>query len=428
MADDDQKTELDMDSKDVLESQVDESTEESQEPVKQNTQQPEHVETVVIKKGGFISFLSFVLSLAALGASAYLYLESQKPKQQEPIKVDVNQWKKPLADLDSKLNKDIQQLKSQLNQSKQQNDSMLVQLSQLKTTMSEAKPLELSHEPTNVLYDEDTFSRKVKELEDQIQQNKQRYETVSTELTNTNNSQKKELTRLQSFFANQKAKQTNQGSANKNPNEFKFEMAENLLQAAMIQLDVHNNLNRTNQLLKEASSQVKQIPGQTYTNFAFEIEQTVQTLNNIETVDSEATSQQINTLKTQASNLEFESAKVEEQKDGSWFDKLVVIRKIEDDDVQKLTAAEQMVVMSQLNNSFDMLNFALLSQNQMKWDASIQQIEQALKKYFANNSVELQAQLSLFAEMKLNTKYPSLSSLLKTFEQYRSSSKPFSKE
>lgn len=421
MADNEDKTETDLDSN-VIESEAEEN---SEEPLESQQQKSQANETVIIKKGGFISLFSFVLSIVALGACAYLYLESQKPIKQEPINIDVNQWKNPLAQLDTKLSNNITRLKTQIDQAQKQNQSLLTEVTDLKNEIKNNKPLALSHEPTKALYDEDTFSKKIEQLESQILQNKQNYQAVSSDLTQTNNSQKQELTKLQTFFANQQKTNTSQQPSSSN---FKLDLAENLLQAAIIQLDVHNNLARATQLLKQASSQVKKIPGQRYTNFAFEIEQTVQTLNNIETLNTDATAQQINTLKTQVSNLEFQTDKVETQEEGSWFDKLVVIRKIEDDDVQKLTAAEQMVVISQLNYAFDMLTFALLSQNQKKWDASIQQINQSLKKHFANNSVEIQAQLKPLAEIKLISNYPSISSLLETFEENRSSSKPLNKE
>jgi uncharacterized protein HemX len=420
MADNDKKTELDMENNQVMETLA----EETKEEISENLNKPEitekqQAETIVIKKGGFLAFFSFVLSLVAIAASAYLYLQYQKPNQQDPVTIDVNQWKKPLADLDSKLINNINQLKSQMTQSQQQNQALSAQLQQIKNELSQSKPLELTSESTQALFDEDSFTKKIEDIEAQINQNKQLYESVSAEVSKSNNSQKQELTKLQTLFANQPAKPTVIQPEKRDPNEFKFEMAENLLQAAIIQLDVHKNLNQTNKLLDEASAQVKQIPGQTFANFAFEIEQTMQTLAKIDLVDAEKVAKQISGLKSQVSSLSFESPKVEEQNESSWFDKLVVIRKIDEDSTQKLTAAEQMVIYSQLNNAFDMLNFALLSQNQSKWNASIAQINDLLAKYFANNSIEIQNQLSSLSELQLNPEYPSISSLLTSFKQYR---------
>lgn len=437
MADNDQKTEQDMDSNEVIESEVVKTAEDTADNTSKETledsqtlenEQQQQNKTVVIKKGGFISFLSLILSLAALSASAYLYLESQKPNTQEPISVDVSQWKKPLANLDSKLTANINQLQSKLTQSQKQSASLIAQLDQIKLDLKQTKPLELTSQPTQTLFDEETFSRRIEDLEAQIKQYKQQFDVLQTNVDKSNNSQKQEFKKIQTFFANQQTKPVINEPNNTSPNNFKFEMAENLLQAAVIQLDVHKNIDHTSKLLDQASSQVKQIPGQTFANFAFEIEQTVQTLSNIETLDTDSVGKQINQLKTQVANLAFESPKVEEQKDASWFDKLVVIRKIDEGSTQKLTAAEQIVIYSQLNNTFDVLSLALLSQNQQKWNSSASQISELLSKYFPNNSSTIQTQLKVLAELQLNTKYPSISSLLNSFQQYRSNQATFSKE
>jgi uncharacterized protein HemX len=439
MADKDKKTKVEKETKEVLESEVneikdstqDESLDPNQEIQNQiQDDEPPETKTVIIKKSGFSSLLALLLSIAALMASTYLYLQQDIQANSEATSIDIEPWKKPLSELDSKLTNNINQIDNKFSQFQQQNELLASQLEALKSELSQIKSLPVTTtEPSSQNQDSKQLSKKIKDLETLINQNKQAYQDFVTEVTTTNNSQKQEIHKLQSSFANQQIPIDNSSKAsNKNQQEFNFEMAENLLHSARIQLNVHHNLVKSSQLLEQATEQVKLIPGQSFANFAFEIEQTIQTLAKIEPLDIETIETQIDKLKSQVSNLSFHSPKIEEPEQASWFDKLVVIRKIDEDSVETVTAAEQMVIYSQLNHTFDVLNFALLSQNQLKWNSSILQIQNLITKYFASTSSDVLKQLDLLNELQLIIEYPDISSLLSAFQQLHTSQQSLSKE
>ena len=68
---------------------------------------------VIIKKGGFLSFIAFLLAASSMTVSVYLYMQLQNKNDNS---ADVNTWQETLAVSDNNSEQKFNQLSKQIQQ------------------------------------------------------------------------------------------------------------------------------------------------------------------------------------------------------------------------------------------------------------------------------------------------------------------------
>ena len=139
-------------------------------------------------------------------------------------------------------------------------------------------------------------------------------------------------------------------------------------------------------------------------------------------IDVQNVNAKINELASLSANLTInqsaQSKDVDQnnQKESSWYDKLIVIRKVEDSTDTKLTNDEQEKVFQDMKGHYNTMKTALLRNQQSLWDKQIVAIESLLNQHFSSQSTAVLNQLSEFKTMDINPVYPDVSPFLETIQ------------
>lgn len=436
-----------------IEEPIEETTKESHDAQKDMVEEYNEKKTpeqtvpapVVVKKGGFFSFLTFLLSVAALGVSAFLYYQQYMLDQQKESSDP--QWQQSLADMDAKFKQQMGAFRQQLNSIKSNNQQLTADLKSLQE--AQQKNLDLTQQTampvSTTAYDDSEIKQQITAIERQIaavrenSTNQVAYDDVAIQQklqaleirVNEENknfsalqnafelSQAQQKEKIQQLFVNAQKQQQNQTNtqADIDANNHKRALIASTLQASQIQLNINKNVEQSLNLLTAAQQQLRESQQQSFVTFADELSTFMKQIKNIPVVNDAALHQQINDLINTTDQLSFagEQAENSSKQGASWFDNLITVRKIADDNETLMTAAEQQNIRNEFKAHFGLLKNALINKNQVIWSSQITQIDALLEEYFASGSNEVRNNLQQLNSVVLNPVYPDLSEILKRF-------------
>ena len=372
----------------------------------------EELQPVVKKKGSFLSFLAFVFSLAALVLSGYMYYAQYYLAEPQDAE---KPWQHPLTQLQSQLKNNadnIQNLTTIISAMKTVNQSLSDQLNSVKNTDS----------PENTdsqAYDDSQLTENIVNLQNQLtEQNKQ--------LSAINQQQDQALVQFKQRYEKEKGTQT---TNSKTPDpiqkqkQINIELIEAYLLAAHKNLNVRGNDKTAETALGAAIKKLNELSNDKFSGLIEELNTVSNQLKTSKKVDVFALNMDINALESSINKFTFVRAQGiqenEEKQSSSWYDNLVKIKKIDDQEQKLLTKNEQSSIRQSIKLHFDLLRSALVSQDLGLWVSEIEALSTLIEKHFAKTKDMMQdsilKQLDELKYKNINPSFPDLSIYLQKF-------------
>jgi len=406
------ENEVDNTENEVIESEIVEpETMASEEPEQQ-------AKTVIIKKGSFIAALAFLFSLAAIALSGYMYYLQYYKKAQNK---DTQTWQAPLSKLDEKTSQQNTDLSQQI-QTINGNDQLLkTQIKALDTklkTIQLNKPEQDANKEISQTFDDSEIKQQIANLESNVNQQIKRINALQDKLTANQQSQNQSI---QQFRQALNSQQNNAQNYVKNKNNYVYDKAESLLQAAHIQLNVNANVDQAQELLSKTHQQLIKLPGAEFSTLASELQTIATDLSAQQKTNVNQLMQQVEKLASSTAELKFSATETQKQqqtsKEPSWYEKLIVIRKIDQQQQATLNISQQQAILNTLKANYQMLYVALNNQDQTLWQAKIDQIKNLLNKHFPDH--EYKQQLENLKTQNIKPNYPDLEPYLIKLKSYQ---------
>jgi len=391
------ESEVDNSQKQIIAAEIDENPQTEAE----DTHRQQKIEQLVVKKSSFFTFITFLLSISALAVSGYLFYLQQYTKSPE----NKNQpWQTPLAAIDDKLTQQLTGFSQQLTSIKNSNEQLILQLESLQQKAQTAVS-------TVEIFDDSSIKQQILSIEAQLQTQNKRLSELQNNLTANNQEQNQAI---QQLMENVQSKQTTLTDTNPQKNNYTYDLAESLLQAAHIQLNVNGNIVKTQDLLNKAQEQLQQLSTTEYVNLANELQTVSAALSHNGSIATGQLNKQIDEISVTTAQLEFSQDMVTDnnKQQASWYDKLITIRKVADNQQPMLSKGEQSSILQTIKSHYHMLKIALMSTNQTLWLDEIAQIENLLQLHFTENSENIMPQLAILKAIDINPDFPDLSTYL----------------
>lgn len=371
-------------------------------------------EPVVIKKGSFLSFVAFILSGSAMTISAYLYMQL---KDIQANNSTANTWEKPLIDIKKSTNQKFNQLSTQLTQLQKTNATLQGQLKNIEEMAAKIQPANNSGvDVTN--YDDTQILGQIKQLESQLSLHENSLKQIQVNVSDSKKQQNQSLQKLRDDIKNKQ--QLNLASTPQAHSNYDFETTVSLLQEAHIQLNIYGNIEKSQNLLNKAQIIMNKLSGSEYSKLAQELQNIMTEINDRKSPNQIVLHNQINDLSMATKLLDFgqvtDSKVGEKPQDSSWYDKLIVIRKVDDNKQTKLTTSEQQVIRGKLENHYEMLRIVAISHNQKIWNDEITAIEVLLDLHFSESSASVKSKLLELKAININPELPDLENYLNKFK------------
>ena len=373
-------------------------------------------EPVVVKKGSFMNFLAFVFSLMALGLSGYMYYINHYTTSSSQDDGDL--LKSSIAAIEKKSNQ-ISQLLDSTNQRNQQLSLKLNALQEEVNQSSAASTLvsdTTSSNQTVKAFDDSSLKQQITDLTNEVSQQNQLVEELQKNLNTSNVQYSLSLEKL-----NTDLKINNQSNNNfpsiSQDSQTKI-VAGSILQEAYMQLNIKGNITKSQDLISKTITQLSQLTGMRYGRLANELKEISQQITDTEQPDVELLNTKINQLSDMSNKLEFTQGEIlqNSDKNSSWFDNLITIKKIDENHKPKLTKSEQITINNIINSHYKMLQLALMSKNQDLWLSELEQVKNLLTLHFADNAIDINSQLSAMKAIDLNPELPNLEGYLQQFK------------
>lgn len=405
------ENEVDTTENEVIESEIVES-----EVAPQELEQP--TKTVVIKKGSFFAILAFLLSLAAIALSGYMYYLQYLKKTQV---IETQTWQVSLSEVDDKISQQNTDLSQQIQTINSNNQVLMTQLKALDTklkTVQLNKPEQNANKVISQKFDDSAIKQQIAGLESNLNQQTNRISELQNKLTANEQSQNQSL---QQFKQVLKAQQSTGQNIVKNENNYIYDKAESLLQAAHIQLNINANVVKAQELLKKTYQQLVKLSGAKFSTLAEELQSITTVLSTQQNTDVNQLMQQVEKLAASTAGLKFSAnntqAEQQANKEPSWYEKLIVIRKIDQQQKATLNISEQQAILNSLKADYQMLYIALNNQDQTLWQTKIDQIKNVLDKHFVDQGQKQQLEKLKIKNIKPN--YPDLEPYLIKLKSYQ---------
>jgi hypothetical protein len=311
----------------------------------------------------------------------------------------------------------VNALKQQLTGIQNLNQKLTEQLSTLEEKAQQSNTQTMTATTDSAAFDDNQLKQQISDLTQQLNAQQQNLQQLQEKL-NSNTSQMQ--TSLSLVKKEISAKIANQSNTNHviNPVDNNKAIAGSLLQEAYLQLNIHGNRNKAQDLLNKSIEQLNQLTGMRYGRLANELETFSQQLADIEQTDTDALKTQIKHLSEQTHQLVFINAKKapETKEKSSWYNNLISIKKIDAKQQPKLTKSEQITIRNVLNSHYQMLNLALIGNNQELWDENLSKLQDLLNKHFAGNASDIIRQLSELKNINIQTQLPDLLPFVQKFQ------------
>jgi len=381
------------------------------ETVNSEIESQEEAEPIVVKKGSFMGFLTFIFSVTALGLSGYMYYVQYYHYQPTTTVDQSDFWMKALSDAKKNSQLETDKLNQQLASLRSNNLELIGKIKTIEESAS-------SNQTSSVeFFDDSELKQQIVDLQHKISSQNQIVQELQNKLNASNTQNSLSLEKLSADIQSTINNQSTNVPVVSEASQTKA-IAGSLLQEAYIQLNINGNKIKAQDLLKQTISQLAELTGLRYGRLANELETVNQQLANIEQPDIELLQSQIKQLSKATSKLEFVhgQATQKQNQDSSWFDNLITIKKIDKNQPSKLSKSEQITIGNVISNHYQMLQMALISRNQELWLSEIVQIQKLLSSHFADNANDIKQQLTELASIELKPKLPNLEPHLQQFK------------
>ena len=366
---------------------------------------------VAVKKGSFLSFLAFILAASALTVSAFLYMQLKNISEQP----SVSAWQEPIESLEKNADQKFKQLSIQIKQMQKTNGELQEQLKTIETIATNIQPSE--NNGTLEKYDDSQLVEQLQALQNQMDNQGQALNQIKITVGTNNTKHNQAIQALGQKTNNPQSQTDAMTLINQN---YQFEMAEYFLQAAHKHLNIYGNVEKGQEFLNNTIDQMSTLEGVEYQKLALKIKKVSDQLINNPPVDIPTVNKKIDQLISQSAQLNFDLSIKDESKNqqeqSSWYDKLIVIRKVDNKTDTKLTSTEKAKVYQDISNHFSMMKIALMSNKQTLWEEEIMALESLLDERFASQSNGIKGQLTELKTLGINPKLPDLSGFLEALQ------------
>jgi uncharacterized protein HemX len=376
----------------------------------EKTELSDEVAPVEVKKGGLLSFLAFLLAVLALASSAYLYLKLEKKGE---VVVDDKEWQSAINGVESYNEQRFTQFANQIKKMQKTNSELQKQVNSIQSATANIQPSD--NNGLTEKYDDSELVQQIQALKAQLE-NQVNVVDQMKKTASVNN--KKQIQAVDQLVQKLNNAPPESDRLTLIDNNYKYEMAEQYLQAAHKQLSFYGNVIKGQEFLKQTIQQFSILEGEGYKNLALEIRNVSDDLMQNPPINISKVKNQINQLDNLSSQLSFDlSIKENESEEStSWYDKLVVIRKVDDEKSVKLTNAEQEKVYQDLANHYSAMKVALVSNNQILWSEEISSLDAMLERYFPTQSEVIKEELKKLKALDINPKMPDLSKYIESLK------------
>ncbi len=396
---------------------------------------------VTVKKGSFLSSLSFLLSLAALLIAAYLFYLQQNQQAKQALSPEIEkQIKQQITNITQQQSTQIQALKKQISSLEQANTSYQQKMADLKQALANSAENQASSaNNTGQNYDDSKVLAKIRKLENKISQGviasispilepkfsaiKEQLDTqqsqimqLSKEVGTELDTQKQSIALLNTEI---KAKKNSSGNVVAlNTTKYPLEVAQTYLKVAALQLNTNGNVKKAKELIGKTQKELQSSKNAQAKALAQELKTVISQLQAVKTPDLNKITNTINSIAQSAELLEFPAAgqPAKSKEDAAWYDKLVVVRKIDANEQTALSNGDQYAIMQTIQSHFEMLKVALMSQNQALFHAKIDKIDALLAQYFKDKAKNVRNKLTQLKGIELNPALPDLSPYLQKIQ------------
>ncbi|MFK8012611.1 MAG: uroporphyrinogen-III C-methyltransferase [Marinicellaceae bacterium] len=376
---------------------------------------------VIIKKGSFLSFIAFLLAASSLTVSAYLYMQMQK--NAELSKPNDLSWQEPVAEVEKNTNQKFNQLSTKINQIQKTNIELQQQLKSIENIATNLNTND-SNATVND-YDDSKLLEQIEELKTVLSSQSIVLDQVKNTVKNNNSKNNKAIQELSQKMSKNSETPSNQSI--RVTRSYAYELAEHFLKMAYQNFSIYENGEKGQEFLSKTIEQLSILEGEGYASISKSLEETYQDLISNPLIDVSKVSKVIDQLKDQSSQLSFKTDNTtlsnvgDTTEDSSWFDKLIVIRKVNDENVQQISSTEKEKVFLEINNHFSLLKVALMKKNQTMWEQEIDNLTSTISNNFNNQSTDILSKLTELKSIKVNPVYPNLLNNLTSIQSLNSS-------
>ena len=204
---------------------------------------------VIIKKGGFLSFIAFLLAASSMTVSVYLYMQLQNKNDNS---ADVNTWQETLAVSDNNSEQKFNQLSKQIQQIQKTNSNLQIQLGKIEQIATNNPTTGLSN--TDVPYDDSQLILQYQNLVKQLASQNEALNQLKTTVSEDKLKHDQSFQELSQKLTNPIAQPKTNTIFKRN---FRYDMAESYLEEAHKQLNIFGDFNKGVDYLNKTLKQLE---------------------------------------------------------------------------------------------------------------------------------------------------------------------------
>ena len=363
-------------------------------------------------KSSFLGFLNFLIAISALAGCAFLYLKTQQPVHSE----QTDKWQEPLTQLQQKTEQKFSSLSLQIEKITQTNSDLHKQLEKIENIAlaMQASKENQTQNAELMQYDDTLIIQQLDEIKREIVSQKGVLSKTQQQLELQKNNFQKALNELKS---------TGGVAGSENQNNQKQQTAnyvESLLNAAQMQLEIYQNPDKSRRFLESIRKKIENTAD--FSGFANEVDNAINAIQQVEIPDYPRLKTQVDYLSQSASQLfssHIENNQTDDSKENSsWFDNLIVIRKIDNESGQNSRKEELAQTEDQLKYHFEALKTAISLRNQADWLSNLSTVSSIIKQNFETEGSDILQQIEDLKAVNLIPQYTDLSEYLQKFRSF----------
>ena len=378
------------------------------------------------KTSSGVAWLGILLSLAALAVSAYtLYFYHLKntPQQTPDFSADFNN-----------VNTQIEANQTSLQQQAASISSLEQQLSQLQSQIERLTDADIETEPSEAV-DLSPVQQQLDELQQQIAEITQTQTQLQTAVQSALNQEQTpaiqtpqvsvaefrnavvKLDALEQQLQNNLLLQQQASTSNGETPETQPSILPYTINKQLALAELYLNLDLPQAAVESLNTVINNESRTAYPGFVGQMERAVQQINNTAAIDSAALQNQLQQLDTAIQDLQLNTQETEIT-DGSWYDKFITIRKV-DNTAAVQSSTELSLLKSALQHQVMLAQLALQTKNQSQWTAHLADALEGIRSHFPEQTALIE-QIESLQQQQIQPTYPPLGLLIDSFQQIQS--------
>ena len=363
-------------------------------------------------KGSFLGYLNFLIAIIALASCVFLYLKTQQPVHSE----QTDKWQEPLTQLQQKTEQKFSSLSLQIEKITQTNSDLQKQLEKIENIAlamqanneNQTQNAEMmQYDDTLIIQQLDELKRKINSQQDSLTQAQQQIDI-----------QKKDFQKTLSEFQISGSISNSENQINQKQQTINY--VESLLDAAQMQLEIYQNPNKAKEFLQNIRKKIENSAD--FSGFTNEIDNAINAIHQVEIPDYPRLKTQIYYLSQTVSQLASTHVNsyqtTNSKENSSWFDNLIVIRKIDNESGQNSRKEELAQTEDQLKYHFEALKTAISLRNQADWLSNLSTVSSIIKQNFETEGSDILQQIEDLKAVNLIPQYTDLSEYLQKFRSF----------